>query len=414
VLDDGGTQLAIVIVDSCMLPRDLLDLAKEMAQKETGIPTNRMLIAATHSHSAPSAVGCLGSDADEKYVRFLPGQIAKGIALAQKNLAPARIGWAIGREEDNVACRRWLMREGVAGTNRFSGKKHDRVMMHPGPANKNAITPAGPVDPDVPVVALQTKEGKPIAVLTNYSMHYVGAPALSADYFPIVGEKLAGLIGVKGDEQPAFVGMHSNGTSGDAWLMDYTRPRRKFDRFSVAEEVAQAAHEAYQRIVWYDWIPLVMEEGLLPLKVRMPSPAEVAEAKEFVKTFEGRKPKTLEEVYARETLLLNALPPTRELKLQAIKLGELGICSIPNEVFGITGITVKQKSPLKPTFVIELANGCEGYIPPPEQHALGGYETWRARTSCLEEEAAPKITEKLVELLHAVAKRQTAAAVVAP
>jgi hypothetical protein len=252
VLDDGRTQLAIVIVDSCMLPRDLLDLTKEMAEKETGIPADRMLIAATHTHSAPSAVACLGSDADEKYVRFLPGQIAKGIALAQKNLAPARIGWAIGREENNVACRRWLMRDGVAGTNRFSGKKNDRVMMHPGLANKKAISPAGPVDPDVPVVALQTKEGKPIAVLTNYSMHYVGAPALSADYFPIVGEKLGGLIGVTGDERPAFVGIHSNGTSGDAWLMDYTRTRRIYDRFSVAEEVAQAAFEAYQRIVWYD------------------------------------------------------------------------------------------------------------------------------------------------------------------
>jgi hypothetical protein len=157
-----------------------------------------------------------------------------------------------------------------------------------------------------------------------------------------------------------------------------------------------------------------MEEGLLRLKVRTPSPAEVNEAKEFVKTFEGRKPKTLEEVYARETLLLNAMPPTRELKLQAIRLGELGICSIPNEVFSITGITLKQKSPLQPTFVIELAIGCEGYIPPPEQHALGGYETWRARTSCLEEEAAPRISEKLLELLHMVADRPTDAAIPAP
>lgn len=53
VLDDGTTHLAIVIVDSCMMPRELLDRAKEMAHEKTGIATDRMLIAATHTHSAP-------------------------------------------------------------------------------------------------------------------------------------------------------------------------------------------------------------------------------------------------------------------------------------------------------------------------------------------------------------------------
>lgn len=274
--------------------------------------------------------------------------------------------------------------------------------MHPGPANPNAIMPLGPVDPEVPVLSVQTKDGVPLAVLTNYAMHYVGAPAISADYFAVVCEKMTKLVGAKDDQQPAFVGLHSNGTSGDAWLMDYTKPRRQFDRFTVAEDVANAAFEAYQRIKYYDWVPLVMEETLLTLNVRVPTADEVAKARVAIAPLAGAKPKKLEDVYARETILLSEMPPTRELKLQAIRIGELGIATIPNEVFGITGITIKQRSPLKPTFVIELANGCEGYIPPPEQHALGGYETWRARTSCLEEEAAPKITESLVALLTKV------------
>src|SRR4051794_37854998 len=64
VLDDGTTRVAIVIVDSCMLPRELLDKAKGLANRSTGIPTEQMLIAATHTHSAPAAMGCLGSRAD--------------------------------------------------------------------------------------------------------------------------------------------------------------------------------------------------------------------------------------------------------------------------------------------------------------------------------------------------------------
>ena len=54
VLDDGTTRLAIVIVDSCMMPRELLDRAKEMAREKTGIAADRMLIAATHTHSSGS------------------------------------------------------------------------------------------------------------------------------------------------------------------------------------------------------------------------------------------------------------------------------------------------------------------------------------------------------------------------
>ena len=54
---------------------------------------------------------------------------------------------------------------------------------------------------------------------------------------------------------------------------------------------------------------------------------------------------------------------------------------------------------------IELANGSEGYIPPPEQHALGGYTTWPARTAGLEVQAEPKIVAALLGLLEQVAGR---------
>src|SRR5947209_7704411 len=52
VLDDGTTKLALVVVDSCMLPRELLDAAKALAEKKTGILTAHILISATHTHTA--------------------------------------------------------------------------------------------------------------------------------------------------------------------------------------------------------------------------------------------------------------------------------------------------------------------------------------------------------------------------
>ncbi|MBK7999253.1 MAG: hypothetical protein IPK15_11210, partial [Verrucomicrobia bacterium] len=58
-LDDGATRIVFAIVDTCMIARDLIDRAKAQASLATGIPTERMLVSATHTHSAPSAMGCL-------------------------------------------------------------------------------------------------------------------------------------------------------------------------------------------------------------------------------------------------------------------------------------------------------------------------------------------------------------------
>jgi hypothetical protein len=90
--------------------------------------------------------------------------------------------------------------------------------------------------------------------------------------------------------------------------------------------------------------------------------------------------------------------------LQALRVGELGICAIPCEVFVEIGLELRKQSPLKPTFTIELANGYNGYLPTPAQHKLGGYETWRARSSYLEVEAATAITRTMVGLLKKVEK----------
>ena len=99
-------------------------------------------------------------------------------------------------------------------------------------------------------------------------------------------------------------------------------------------------------------------------------------------------------------------PGSVNLKLQALRIGDLGIVAIPCEVFAEIGLEIKQKSPLKPTFVIALANGYNGYLPTPEQHILQGYETWRSSWSYLEVDASIKITEQLLSMLKQVDQKQ--------
>src|SRR5947207_101128 len=162
--------------------------------------------------------------------------------------------------------------------------------------------------------------------------------------------------------------------------------------------MAKIAHEAYQQFQYTDSAPVDMRETKLKLHYRVADEKRLAWSKERLAALNGKKPTAQPDIYAREQLLL-AENPQRELKLQAISIGAFAIAAIPNEVFALTGLKIKGQSPFSTTMVIELANGAEGYIPPPEQHKLGGYTTWAARTAGLEVTAERAICHTAVSLL---------------
>ena len=147
-----------------------------------------------------------------------------------------------------------------------------------------------------------------------------------------------------------------------------------------------------QTLHYQDWVPLGVQETEIKLDVRRPAPEEIARAQAILAKANGRALKTAEEAYARETVVMKDYPPEMPLIIQALRIGDWGLRQSHARSFAETGLAIKQKSPFKQTFTIELANGCNGYIPTPEQHKLGGYETWRARSSYLETDAAPKIS----------------------
>jgi hypothetical protein len=409
VLDDGATRVALAVVDTLMMTRELCDEVKERAAKAAGIPADRILISAVHTHSAPSVMGALGTGVQEDYVPVLRDGIVKGIVQAARNLAPARAGWAVADAGGYTHCRRWILRPDRIGTDPF-GQRNVRAMMHPGYQSPHHVGPAGPVDPDLTLLAVRSPDGRPIAVLANFSMHYFGAPAVSSDYYGIFCDALARRI-APGPGDPPVVAILSQGTSGDLHWMDYGRPKQNVGMQSYAGALATVAQEALAAIDDRDRVTLAMSEKKVRLGRRVTDAARLAWARAIVEKMGGRPPKSQQEVYAREAICLHD-EPARELKIQALRVGDLGLTAIPCEVFGITGLKIKGRSPLRPTMNLELANGAEGYIPPPEQHAFGGYTTWPARTAALEVNAEPAIVETVLQCLEEVAGRPRRAVVV--
>jgi hypothetical protein len=127
-------------------------------------------------------------------------------------------------------------------------------------------------------------------------------------------------------------------------------------------------------------------------------------AQRIVAAMGDRLAKTTTEVYAREQIILHERQKT-EIVVQALRIGEIAIATTPCETYAVTGLKVKAASPIPQTMVIELANGGDGYIPPPEQHLFGGYNTWEARSAGLEVMAEAKIAQAAIGMLEKLSGR---------
>ncbi len=406
VLDDGRTRLAFVVCDNVGIAREVCDAAKQTIHEKAGIPRENILISATHTHSSISATGSNRVIPEKElspYQQFLVRRIADGVRRAVHNLEPARIGWGRAQEPTSVFNRRYYMKPGTPTPNPLGGE--DKVVMNPG--RTNTLKPAGPTDPEVAFLSVRSVDGRPIALLANYSLHYVGGiegGAISADYYGVFADRIQQLLGAD-RLNPPFVGIMSNGTSGDINNLNPLDPApKKFAPYEkmrlVADLVAQAVVRAQQQTVFHDWVQLDARQQELTLNVRKPTAEQLAYARKILEKPENApKHHARERVYAERVPKLADAPDQVSIVLQAFRIGDLAICAIPFEVFVEIGLELKEKSPFPQTFTISHANGSYGYLPTVHHHELGGYETWLG-TNNVEIQAAPKIVETLLSLLQ--------------
>jgi neutral ceramidase len=404
VLDDGTTRLAIVVSDNVGISQSVLDEAKRLAHEATGIPVQNMLMSSSHTHSATSAGRGAGGEALGGYGLFLAKKISEAVRRAFNNLEPAEIGWGKGQEPTPLNNRRWFMKPGTPLPDPFGGE--DKVVMNPRAGDPNLLKPAGPTDPEVSFLSVRTPDGRPIALLANYSLHYVGGVPqghISADYFAIFAQRIGQMIGAE-HANPPFVGIMSNGTSGDVNNIDFSGRRKSQPPYSqmnrVANAVAAEVYRAYQYIEHRDWVPLGAATHQLELSTRVPTAKQLDWAREVQARPENAPQRHIRERnYAERVLRMKDTPDVTKIPVQAMRIGDLAITAIPFEVFTEIGLELKQKNPFPASFTISIANGSNGYLPTPEQHQLGGYETWLG-TSRFEVEASTKITRKLLDLLQ--------------
>ena len=413
VLEDergAAGRIAIVSCDLVCMPGDTVRATRDLVARSGDLPAERILIAATHTHTAPSPTGLLGVERAAGYMDALPGRLATVIGLAARRLRPARAAWGAGHEAGVSFNRRFHMRDGT-------------VRMNPGHLNPDIVRAAGPIDPELGVLWLEGDDGTPIACIASFSLHYVGTDSsrhVSADYFGAYSRWMQQLYG------PQLVAILLNGASGDVNNVDVRDPQqlgghRQARRVSgvLAGETLRVVERARPT----DDVPLAAVSERLPFRRKAIAAADLDAAERLLALpkctprAELRRqaglgpggpfswvvgqplPDSMLLTYARECRLLAQMPEQLETEVQALRIGGCAVVALPGEIFVELGLAIKARSPFRSdaadghnrpsgtggaavTLLASLANDYVGYVP--TRRAIeeeGGYETWAARSA---------------------------------
>ena len=224
VLQDQETTIAIVVVDICVMQKDFIDKIKSEIFKQTEILPDNILISSTHTHAAGSVEGLLLGAADLPYRKKISDLIVRSVLEAKQNIHPAKISFGVVNVPEHVVCRRYFMKSGYKAYNPVTGGL-DKIKTNPLGNEDQIEKRENRIDPAVSYLAVRGMDNQWISLLANYSMHYVGDwenGTITADYFGVFAKEIQNKLRV-GDD---FVCMMSNGTSGDANIMDFLQPDR--------------------------------------------------------------------------------------------------------------------------------------------------------------------------------------------
>jgi hypothetical protein len=398
VFRQGDASAALVFCDLIGIPLDVSQAARHKASEATGISTQHIAIACTHSHTGPLYYGALrdhfhnraiaqsGNDRYEKidYSKLLVERLADAIVQANAAIKPVRLHAGFASERRLSFNRRFHMRDGS-------------VRFNPGVQNPDIIRPAGPIDPQVGTILVSHAEGEKLgAAIVSFALHLdtTGGTEYSADYPKFIEDRMREVCG------PEFTVLFGAGTCGDINHIDVTnKQRRSAEQIgnTLAETIAGAMSDN-NTIALVSQPALAVRSASVEVALQKYTDEEISEARKNMELIGGRELPFLDQVKACTIMDLEKRgSKTWPLEVQVFRLSdETAIVTLPGEVFVELGLAIKAASPFKTTLVIELTNDCPAYIPTKKAFAEGSYEIVNSR---VESGGGEKMVEAAILLL---------------
>lgn len=393
VKNDGQTFL-LCTMDFICAEDVFVDPAKALMSQTTGVPEENILMNATHTHSGV-AIRTNGWDGVERYREFFYGCAANAAQAAIADLSPAEVYTGSTQTEGLAYIRHYKVADGTYAGANFGSFASDPVEH------------VGETDTEVQVIKFaRAAEDKKDIIMMNCPAHATmtssaGTTMLSADYPSAAriyveqnSDSLAAFfIAAAGNQVPSSKLYGEKSTSDHLlygqWLGQYV--------LDIMNDMTQAEGDAVN-LKTYTYTGKMIKEGI----ERLDEAKAVKEIWETVGrgTTEGKKAAQdagFQSVYEVSAIINRAsYPETMDMDLRVMSIGDISLIFAPFEMFGETGIDIKDRSPYGFTFVITCSEGAKGYIPTETGFEIGSYESHVTR---YERGTDQKVADTFVDLL---------------
>ena len=403
-ISSGNETLIIISLDNLGVKRDLLDVWRAEISQALNIPIQNIIIASTHTHTGPKVIKNSGNGMVEEYIEFLREKVKEVASMAVSDLLDAKMGYGKGEAKNISFARRYIMKDGSIKTN-------------PGVNNPDIVKAAGVVDESVNVLRFDRIDGKKL-VFVNFATHpdVVGGSKISADWPGLTRKVVEKAIdnslcifvnGAQGDVN--HVNVHPKGGDFNGMFNDFDDVARGYDHAQhMAYVVASGVLQCFSKVNYVDDVEIVCKEKNIAVKANKADASELEEAhkindlhlagRDGELPYSGMMLTTVVAEAGRMVRLENA-PDTFDLPMCAVKLGDIGLITIPGEGFTGIGLGLKEAKSFEMIIPIGLANGCQGYFPMQDSYNEGGYE---AKSSNFKAGTAEQLIKEGIELLESI------------
>ena len=389
---DGGEGQDVVIfctVDLVVLRNGVIQMTRDKVAKLCPeIPVEKIIMGATHTHSAP----VLGDD--NAWDTLFYNACINAATLAIGDLAPVKMEVATTELENMNFVRHYEMNDGTYYGSNF-GSTESGFKAHVADPDKQLI-----------LVKLDREEKKDILMI-NWQAHPAAAArqndytGVSADFVGHMRNKVemetnmhvAYYTGASGNLNPRSL-IESENVNDNATYQGYGKTLGKFvietlDKLTAVEGTGiKTTRVAFEAEIDHSWDHMV---------------AEATEVFELWKAEDKNKGDALGATYgftsvyqARAIRTRAALPATQTRELRAFCVGPIGFTTGTYEMFCDHAMYVKEHSPFDVTFVITSNSG---YIPNTRAYEYRSYES---DTGMFASGTGEKMAEEYVKLLEQI------------
>ncbi len=388
VIEHNNRKVVIVSLDLICVTAEITERARELINAELGIPSQHVMVCATHTHTGPEIREDKSFPPARTWCEALPAKIAQAVkqAAGKMKTVTLRPGRAIA--EGYAFNRLYRMKD---GSEQFGKRgREDEVLGE-----------AGPVDPELQTLSMVDEDGKLIGMLANFALHVdvIGggkADFISADWPGEMAKAISAVYGLD------VVMLLLQGTCGDInhVVHDPTNlPRGGPERaILIGRGLAGVAMHSFE-------VAEPMTEITVDGRMEVLSIPYYTRDEAFMKEVEALRKK--KKRAAREDYILNLSENWKhdgenaDVPIQVFRIGDTGVAGFPAEIFVGIGLEVKKWAPTESTLLVELANArASTYVPTIDQADRGAYGAKPILSRWLCAEAGSRMSDAAIRMLH--------------